>query len=323
MRRPETDAFLFESGPRVRIILHNMHLLVTGATGFLGRRLLRLLLQQGHAISYLARKQPRDIDNRAAYLCWNADQEPPLSSAAPIDAVVHLAGEPIMQRWTPEVRRRIHDSRVLGTRRLVSAMSKLERKPAVLVSASAIGYYGDRGDEVLTENSPKGSGFLAGVCADWEQEAFQARTFGMRVAVVRIGIVLGTDGGALKPMLPVFRAGLGGKLGSGREWMSWIAAHDLIRLFAFAATKGAAEGVLNGTSPNPVTNADFTAALSRSLHRPAFLTVPPFALKIAYGAVGKHILDSARVLPKAAESLGFRFEEPELAGCLHRVLGNA
>jgi hypothetical protein len=236
------------------------------------------------------------------------------------DAIVHLLGEPIMQRWTDEAQKRIYSSRVEGTRQLVSAIAELKYKPRVLVSASAVGYYGNRGDEILTENSTPGSGFLADVCRDWEREAVRAGELGLRVVTVRIAPVLGREGGALPQMLKTFRLGLGAKFGSGRQWMPWIHVEDLIRLFVFAAKSEAVSGALNGGSPNPVTNAEFTRTLAKALSRPAFFKVPDFGLKLALGEMADFLLDSLRVVPTAVEKAGFSFEHPQLAGALVSML---
>lgn len=297
-----------------------MKFLITGATGFIGQPLVQTLLDSGHAVNYLGRQRSKILDSRAAFWCWQTGEEPPLNCMGQLDAIVHLAGEPILQRWTEEARKRIWDSRIQGTELLVRAVSRLKHKPAALVSASAIGFYGDRGDEILTEKSPRGDGFLADLCSQWEAEALAAREFGVRVAAVRVGLVLGASGGTLKAIVPIFRAGLGGRLGNGGQWMSWIGLRDLIRVFVFAATNASVDGPVNGTSPQPVTNAEFTRTLANCLRRPAFFAVPAAALRLAYGELGSHILDSARVLPEGAERLGFRFEEPDLAQCLENIL---
>jgi len=221
-----------------------MNYLITGATGFIGSKLVDMLLSEGNSVDYLGRKRSASVDSRAAFHCWNPSEKPPLNSVPTLDAIVHLAGEPVAQRWTKEGKERIYRSRVEGTRRLVSAIGELQHKPAVLVTASAVGYYGDRGNEMLTENSTPGKDFLAEVCLDWEREATRAEEFGVRVVRIRIGVVLGPDGGALKQMLRPFRLGMGGKLGSGRQWMPWIHIDDLLRLFAFAAGNASVSGPL-------------------------------------------------------------------------------
>ncbi len=185
------------------------------------------------------------------------------------------------------MKKRIHDSRVDGTRKLVQQLRGLRHKPSVLVSASAIGYYGDRGDEVLDETKPPGNDFLADVCKEWEREATRARELGLRVVPIRIATVLGREGGALKAMMPVFRSGLGGKFGSGKQWTSWIHVDDLVKLFLFAADNTAIEGVLNGSSPQPLTNAQFTVELGRTLHRPAALPAPKFAMRLILARNGR------------------------------------
>jgi hypothetical protein len=237
-----------------------------------------------------------------------------------MDAVIHLAGEPVAQRWNADVKRRIRDSRVLGTRSLVEAIGRVQHKPRVLVCASAIGYYGDRGDEVLTESSKPGSGFLVDVCRGWEAEADRAAEFGLRVIKLRIGFVLGKEGGALARMVPAFRAFVGGRLGSGKQWMPWIHVFDVAEMFVHAV-ESEISGVWNATSPNPVTNAIFTREMGRAVHRPALFPVPPFALKLAFGEMGQHMLDSARVIPDAALKANFQFRYPELGPALHDLLG--
>jgi hypothetical protein len=297
-----------------------MNYLITGATGFLGKKLVGLLLERGDSVNYLARKRSPELDSRAAYHCWNPPEKPPLNSVPRHDAIVHLMGEPIMQRWTDQAKKRIRSSRVDSTRQLVSAIADLKYKPRVLVSASAVGYYGNRGDEILTESSSPGNGFLAELCGDWEREALRARELGLRVVTVRIAPVLGRQGGALAEMLKPFRLGLGGKFGSGRQWMPWIHIEDLIRLFVFAAQNDTLSGAVNGSSPNPVTNAVFTRTLAKILSRPAFFAVPGFALKLALGELAGFLLDSLRVIPPAAEQAGFALEYPELAGALRSML---
>jgi uncharacterized protein (TIGR01777 family) len=297
-----------------------MNYLVTGATGFIGSRLVNAVLSAGHRVNYLGRKRSKTIESRAAFHCWSAGEKPPLNSVPRLDTVIHLAGEPVAQRWTGAAKKRIYESRVVGTRDLVSAIAELKHKPATLVCASAIGYYGSRGDEILTEQSKPGSGFLSDLCVQWEQEAAKARKFGLRVVSIRISAVLGREGGALRKMLTPFRLGVGGKLGSGRQWMSWIHIDDLVRLLVFAAEGGAVKGALNGASPNPVTNAEFTRMLSRVLRRPAPWAIPPFALKAAFGEMAEVLLDSARVLPVAAEEAGFQFEYPHLRKALEECL---
>lgn len=298
-----------------------MTFLITGASGFIGKKLANLLLARGDAVNYLGRERSPHLDSRIAYHPWhNVLEPPPLNSVPRLDAIVHLAGESIAQRWTRPAKKRIYSSRVDGTRQLVTAIGALRHKPSVLISASAIGYYGDRGDETLIERSPWGVGFLTEVCRDWEREALHAREFGLRVVTPRFATVLGREGGALPKMLKPFRLGLGGKLGDGRQWMSWIHIDDLLRLLLFAIENQAVSGALNATSPKPVTNAEFTRTLAAALHRPAILPVPRIALKLALGEMASIVLGSVRVLPEAAKQAGFRFERPKLAGALNNLL---
>ncbi|MFL6351572.1 MAG: TIGR01777 family oxidoreductase [Bryobacteraceae bacterium] len=297
-----------------------MNYLITGASGFIGRKLVHMLLHDGHSVDYLGRKRNPNLDSRAAFHPWSPGERPPLSSVPPVDAIVHLAGEPVAQRWTPEVKEAIYASRVERTRKLVSAIEELRHKPAVLVTASAVGYYGDRGDEVLTETSTPGADFLAKLCVDWEHEAMRAREVGLRVACIRIGIVLGRDGGALKQIITPFRFGIGGRLGRGQQWMPWIHVDDLLRLFVFAAGNSCIDGPLNGSGPVPVTNAEFTRTLAKALNRPAILPVPKFALKIALGDFARYMFASLRVIPEVTSQTGFVFTYPELRGALGNLL---
>ena len=297
-----------------------MHYLITGGSGFVGRHLTAALLLAGHGVTYTGRSHSRKMDSRASFYDWDGHSLPPLDAMPRLDGIFHLIGEPVAQRWTPEVKNRIRSSRIDSTRLLVEALSKLQHRPPVLVSASAIGYYGDRGDQVLTESAPPGSGFLADTCREWESAAAGASALGVRVVSARISVVLGLEGGALPPLLSLFRLGLGGPLAGGKPWMSWIHIQDLVQLLLFAARTPSVSGPVNASSPEPVTNQQFTRALGSFLHRPAVLPVPLFALKLAMGEVAQSIVESARVVPERAQESGFRFGYGELAGALKDVL---
>ena len=274
-----------------------MNIAITGASGFIGRHLMRSLAQAGHSVCALRRHAP----------------------PAESDVVIHLAGEPVAQRWTAEARQRIRESRIAGTRNLVDALGRLPRRPKALICASAIGYYGSRGDEILTESSAPGSGFLPEVCVAWEREAQAAESFGIRVVRVRTGLVLAAGGGALQRMLPPFRMGVGGRLGSGRQWMSWIHLEDLTAMFLFAV-ESQVRGPLNGVAPQPATNSEFTRELARMLRRPAVFPVPEFALRLLFGEMADVLLTSQRVVPAAAQAAGFRFRFPQLSPALEDLL---
>jgi uncharacterized protein len=293
-----------------------MTYLVTGATGLIGTRLVEHLVSHGDAVYYLARKRSSKLPSQASFHPWDTKEKPELNALSRIDTIIHLAGEPIAQRWSDEVKKRIYDSRVDGTRRLVAAIRELKHKPYALISASAVGYYGDRGDEVVTEATKPGTDFLAEVCRDWEREASRARDLGLRVVPIRIGTVLGREGGALKKMLPAFRLGMGGTFGTGRQWMPWIHVDDLVRLFLFAADNATINSAMNGSSPEPVTNAQFTKALGNVLHRPAVIPVPKFAMKLILGEMADFLFTSLRVIPQAAEQARFQFEYPRLEDAL-------
>ena len=293
-----------------------MTYLITGATGFIGSKLVRRLLANGDSVNYLARRRNPKFDSQIAFHMWDLKDEAPLKSVPRLDAIIHLAGEPVNQRWTDQAKKRIYNSRIEGTRDLVSALGKLKHRPEVLVMASAVGYYGDRGEDLLTEDSAPGKDFLAKTCVDWEAEGIKARAFGVRVVPVRFATVLGKDGGAFPLMAGPARFGLGAKFGDGKQWMSWIHVDDLINLLLFAARQTGVTGVLNGTSPQPVRNAVFTKVLAEALHRPAFLTAPKFALRAILGEMSEFLLDSIRVLPQAAEKAGFDYRLGSLRSAL-------
>lgn len=297
-----------------------MKITISGASGFIGRRLLKNLGTEGHTLQVLSRHAGTNMPANIKVFPWDpAKAEPPADALRDVDAVIHLAGEPVAQRWNDATKRSIRDSRVTGTRNLVQAMGRLRQPPAALICASAIGYYGSRGDDRLTEESSSGDGYLAEVCREWEAEAKQAEGLGMRVARVRIGVVLDGKGGALQKMLPPFRMGFGGRIGSGNQWMSWIHLEDLAGIFRFAL-ENRVSGPLNGTAPYPVTNAEFTKALASTLQRPAIFPVPEFALKLMFGEMSEMLLASQRVLPKAAEDAGYQFRYPQLAAALVELL---
>lgn len=295
-----------------------MNITLTGATGFIGRHLAGALIARGEQVTILTRRPHPGANPR--YVAWDAKSTPLLETLR-TDVVIHLAGESVAQRWTPEVKRRIRSSRIDSTRALVQALAAVRDRPHVLVSASAIGIYGDCGDEVLTEASKPGSGFLEDVTAEWEREAQQAETLGIRVVNPRIGIVLGADGGALERMLTPFKLGAGGKLGSGTQWMSWIHIADVVALILFALDRADMRGPINATAPAPVRNADFTDKLAGALHRPAIFPVPVFALRILFGEMADVLVGSQRVLPRLALEAGYEFRFPELREALADVVG--
>lgn len=301
-----------------------MKVALTGASGFLGPGLVRLLLERGHGVHVLARDVKRALARLPEGVSGSFfDATTPLSpdALAGAEAVVHLAGEPVAQRWTEEARRRIRDSRVVGTRLLVEAL-RAAGTVRHFVSASAIGYYGGtRGAEPLTESSAPGEDFLAGVCQQWEAEAQKAAAAGIRTVLPRIGVVLHPEGGALKQMLPLFRLGLGGRMGTGRQYISWVHREDALELLLFLLEHPEVSGPVNVTAPEPVTNADFARTLGAALGRPAVVPVPAFALKVAVGQMSEAVLGGQRVLPHRALGAGYRFRHPEVAGALRSLVG--
>jgi uncharacterized protein (TIGR01777 family) len=301
-----------------------MRALVTGATGFIGRRLMERLENP----LVLSREPDRAMKALSQFRVTAAGWDPMLGPPAAdvfdgIDAVFHLAGEPISAgRWTKARKQRICDSRVIGAKHLVDGLAKLERRPPVFVSSSAVGYYGSRGDEVLTESSAPGDDFLADVCVAWEKAAIEAERLGMRVVISRNGVVLGR-GGALEKMLKPFKFGVGGRLGSGRQWMPWIHLDDLVGLMLFAAEREDIRGPMNSVSPTPVTNRQFTRALARTLRRPAILPAPYFGMRLAFGEFASVLFASQRVIPEAATKAGFKFQYPEIEAALGEILRTA
>jgi hypothetical protein len=297
-----------------------MNVLVTGSSGLIGSALVALLGREGHSVTRLVRS-PGEVVHQS--ILWDpaAGTIDP-SALEGTEVAVHLAGETVAGRWTPQKKRRIRESRVSSTRLLSRALADLEPKPRVLVSASATGYYGDRADEPLTEESPPGAGFLADVVHEWEAATEPARAAGIRVVHIRSGIVLSPSGGALARMLTPFRLGLGGRLGNGRHYMSWIGLEDEVRAIRHAMLNPSLAGPINLVAPNPVTNREFAKTLGRVLGRPAVLPTPTLPLALLFGRefVREALLASARVLPRRLEASGFEFEHPELEGALRHML---
>lgn len=296
----------------------SLRVAVTGASGLIGSALVERLAEEGHQVLRLVRRPPRG----AGEARWDPDAEHFDAGALNgVDAVVHLAGESVVGRWTAEKKAAIRRSRIHSTRILADGLARLADPPRVLACASAVGFYGDRGDEVMHEGSSAGSGFLAGVVSEWEAAAGPANRAGIRVANLRFGVVLSARGGALAQMLPAFRLGAGGRIGSGRQWMSWISLDDAVGATMLALGDSGVSGPVNVVA-GAVPNADFTGVLGGVLHRPAVIPVPTFALKLAYGAemVGETLLASQRAEPRRLRESGYRFAHPELEGALRAAL---
>jgi len=301
-----------------------MRVAVTGATGFIGSRLVEKLEASGigwMALSRNVAKARERLPGAVDIAHWDPPRQPPdRGKLEGLDAVVHLAGQPVAQRWTQAAKAAIADSRVLSTRMLAEALSALEQPPATLVSGSAIGVYGPRDDSALDEEASPGSDFLADLCQRWEAEARPAARRGIRVVHPRVGIVLGRGGGALSMMLTPFRLGVGGPIGNGRQWMSWVHIDDVVGLILHAIRTSTIEGPLNVTSPRPVRNREFSKELGRALHRPAFLPTPVLGLKLLYGEFADILATGQRVIPAKALDSGYRFQHPELGAALEDVL---
>lgn len=297
-----------------------MNILVSGASGLVGSALVPALESAGHTVRRLVRVRP-EAGSPDVY--WDPmGLFDPVGGMEGFDAVVHLAGESVAARWTRNKKARILNSRVQGTMTLASAVARSKRPPKVLVSASAVGYYGNRGDESLTEESTSGSDFLADVARQWETALAPATRAGIRTVMLRIGFILSPRGGGLARMLPPFRMGVGGRLGSGRQWMSWISIVDVVGAIQHALTTEALWGPVNAVAPHPVTNAEFTRTLGRILGRPTIFPMPGFAARLAFGEMADVLLlASQRVQPVKLQSSGFQFRHPELEGALRELLG--
>ena len=297
-----------------------MKILISGASGLVGTHLIPTLKAKGHAVYRLVRKQPKAADE----IRWDAEKGFSIGEQDKLenfDAVIHLAGDNVAsENWSDDKKRRIKESRVVGTRVLVDALGKLKNPPKHFISASATGFYGNRGDEVLTETSAKGEGFLTEVCAEWEAEIKRAEQFA-RTAYLRIGVVLAKDGGALEKMVTPFKFGVGGTVGNGKQWMSWIALDDLIKIFHFVLENENLRGAFNAVAPTAVTNAEFTKTLGKVLSRPTILPVPEFAVKLLFGEMGETLLlEGARVYPQKLLEAKFKFDYENLEAAMRHVL---
>jgi len=299
---------------------------VTGATGTIGRALVAALQERGDQVVVLSRNPGRatealgaDVD---AYAWADPESQPaPAEALADVDAVVHLAGEPVDQRWDDEAKKRIRESRELGTRNLVEGMKSAGPRLRTLVSASASGYYGPKRDERVTEETPPGDDFLADVVVRWEREAQAAEGHGLRVAMLRTGIVLSAEGGALGRMLTPFKLGLGGPIAGGRQYMPWVHEDDVVGAYLFALDHDDASGPLNLSAPEPVTNREFSKALGNALHRPAVAPVPALAIKALYGEMAQIVVTGVRMVPARLQELGYGFRHPELREALEAAVG--
>ena len=299
-----------------------MRVSVTGATGLIGRRLVAALVARGDVVTVLSRSPGASpFDAAVRVVGWDPLGGPaPVESLSGADAVVHLAGEPVAQRWNARSKEAIRRSREDGTRNLVAGIAAADPRPAVLVSSSAVGYYGACGDELVDEKHLAGTDFLAGVCVAWEREALAARELGVRVVCVRTGVVLDGTGGALKQMLRPFRAGVGGPVAGGRQYMPWIHSGDVVGIYLRALDDAAWSGPVNATAPEPVTNKEFSRALGRALHRPAVAPLPALALRALYGEMAAIVTTGQRAVPAAALAGGYVFAHPGLAAALADAL---
>lgn len=293
-----------------------MKVVMTGATGFVGQVLVKQLLEAGHEVVILTRNVARaaiTLGSSCKYFQWEESTgTPPLEAFDGCEGVINLMGESIAQRWDEQHKKKIYNSRINGTRKLVEVMEQLPKKPKIFVSTSAVGIYGNRGPENLDEASTLADDFLAKVCKDWENEANKARNHGIRVVIIRTGVVIGRGGGALEKMLPIFKLGGGGPVGSGNQYLSWIHIEDLAAMYAEALKNENVKGVLNGTAPYPATSAEFGKMLGKVLRRPAFMPAPAFAMKLAFGEMSQILLEGQKVLPVKFKEHQFRFRYPTL-----------
>ncbi len=311
-------------------------IILTGATGLIGSSIFEKLIQRGDRVIIFARNPDtakEKLPNAASYVRWDAEKFDEQSSGnwrdsiGQADAVIHLAGVPVAERWNDGYKKRIYDSRVLSTRSLVSAIEASSRKPNVFISASGIGYYGIQPQQPdvpeLTETSPAATDFLATVCVDWENEALKAETFGVRTVVIRTGVVLSTKGGALEKMLTPFKLFAGGPVGSGRQWVSWIHLDDEVAVFLYALDNPDVHGALNATAPQAVTMSDLASSLGKALSRPSLFPVPKAALQLLFGEAADVVAEGQRVAPKRLTELGFRFSHQEVDAALKDLLARS
>lgn len=298
-----------------------MKILITGASGLIGKALQKSFAEKGYEMLLASRSEPKDDK----HIQWNAETgfaDEDLPQLEALDAAIHLAGENIAGlRWTDEKKKAIRDSRVFGTRTMIEAFAKLEQKPKTFIAGSAVGFYGDRGDDELTEASPAGNTFLAEICKEWEAESRRAEDLGIRTVLLRTGIVLSKDGGALATMLTPFKFGVGGVVGTGKQWMSWVSLDDVVEIMNFVLENEKVRGAVNVVSPNPATNEEFTKALGEVLYRPTILPLPEFAVHMVFGEMGDALLlDSTRVMPKRLLDAGYEFKFPELRSALEHAI---
>ncbi len=299
-----------------------MKILLTGGTGFIGKPLRKKLARDGHELIILTRATKRKDVDQIKYTTWNWREPPDLTElVSQADIVINLAGEPIAKKgWSKEQKERLLKSRILPTKAIVNAINNSQKKPKKFISASAVGIYGNRPNEELTESSLLGNDFLSGICKEWEREAQKAQT---NVVIFRVGVVLGKKGGALKKILPPFKMFLGGTLGNGNQYMPWISLKDIVGLIKFACTDDNVSGIINAVSPKSVTNKEFSETLGKVLHRPSFMPVPGFALKLMLGEMSCLLLDSQKVIPERAIKLGYKFKYPDLKSALERIFQSA
>lgn len=302
-----------------------MKILVTGSTGLVGTALVRALAKEGHTVCRLVRPTTvvKPVETDGFQVNWNPTTGELGGAAVGADAVVNLAGASIADgRWSERRKSELRRSRIVTTRALVTALAKMNARPRVLISASATGFYGNRGDEALTEESQPGSDFLSSLAREWEAEAKKAEAIGIRVVLARFGAILARDGGALPRMALPLKIFVGGKIGSGKQWMSWISLDDVVSILRFAIEKNDIRGPVNAISPQPLQNAEFTKILARALHRPALFPAPAFALRLVLGEMADALLlSSQRVVPQKLQQLGFQFQHSDLTGALESVFG--
>ena len=301
-----------------------MRITVTGATGLIGRNLVAALQERGDEVTVLTRNPEKALKSLPGVVAvaWDPlTEEAPPEALAQRDAVVHLAGEPVSQRWNESTKELIHRSRVAGTANLIAGIRQADKRPGVLVSGSAVGFYGPRGDEPLDETAPAGNDFLAGVCVDWERAAKEAEELGVRTVLLRTGVVLDKNEGALAKMLPPFKAGVGGPVAGGDQFVPWIHIDDIVGLIV-AAIDGDERwsGPINGSAPKPATNKVLSKALGKAIHRPAFAPVPSFAMKLLYGEMSQIVLTGQNAVPQKATELGFDWRHPDLEMALRDLL---
>lgn len=297
-----------------------MKICITGGSGFIGSKLSKKLIDEGHSVLIIDLKEPKNKGNSIEFIKCDLLKEAVPNKILECNAIIHLAGVNIFNKWTNEYKKLILESRIIPAQKILNLTKNSDKGPKIFISASAIGYYGDRGEKELTENSPNGNDFLAEVCEQWEEVSAKSKDNGMRWISVRTGIVLGPDGGIISKLKPIFKNFIGGPIGNGKQWFSWIYIDDLLNIYTEALTNDSLKGPINAVSPNPIRNKEFSNMFGRTLKKPSLIPVPKFVLKIVFGELANVLIASQKVLPNKLKEIDFKFINPDIKDALRKSL---